>query len=355
MKRNIEKVKLKEILMARTKNELMDLTYFYPVKGKSKLKKEELAEVLVEKLTREEVIRENGIILCEAFNNTNLKGKNRDFSELYKARLLSLLGYGNIIKEKDGIKITFAEEAFEFFEKSHEALKDDIERYILIKSYLLACVRLYGVIEKDFFIDIFNKQNPKEEQLSLEELKIHLNRCEKIQREAVNYYGYIVSDSLLMFRGDLEKLLEERKNKDFYVPEKNELLKYEEEFYTEHNSAYAEFINYINTKVKDKEVAQGLIEDLSFPLRWEDYNPQHALIEFKRRNIEISSLKEVQDFMQVYINLHNNMRKWSNKGFTPSELSKSYKKEVVEKRVIGRNDPCPCGSGKKYKKCCLNK
>jgi len=26
------------------------------------------------------------------------------------------------------------------------------------------------------------------------------------------------------------------------------------------------------------------------------------------------------------------------------------------KRVkIGRNDPCPCGSGKKYKKCCMNK
>ncbi|UCH82539.1 MAG: SEC-C domain-containing protein, partial [Nitrospiraceae bacterium] len=21
----------------------------------------------------------------------------------------------------------------------------------------------------------------------------------------------------------------------------------------------------------------------------------------------------------------------------------------------GRNDPCPCGSGKKYKKCCLSK
>ena len=22
---------------------------------------------------------------------------------------------------------------------------------------------------------------------------------------------------------------------------------------------------------------------------------------------------------------------------------------------VGRNDPCPCGSGKKYKKCCLSK
>ena len=25
------------------------------------------------------------------------------------------------------------------------------------------------------------------------------------------------------------------------------------------------------------------------------------------------------------------------------------------KMKIGRNAPCPCGSGKKYKKCCLNK
>jgi uncharacterized protein YecA (UPF0149 family) len=24
-------------------------------------------------------------------------------------------------------------------------------------------------------------------------------------------------------------------------------------------------------------------------------------------------------------------------------------------RTVGRNDPCPCGSGKKYKKCCMIK
>jgi hypothetical protein len=27
----------------------------------------------------------------------------------------------------------------------------------------------------------------------------------------------------------------------------------------------------------------------------------------------------------------------------------------VRKDKVGRNDPCPCGSGKKYKKCCLNR
>jgi uncharacterized protein YecA (UPF0149 family) len=25
-----------------------------------------------------------------------------------------------------------------------------------------------------------------------------------------------------------------------------------------------------------------------------------------------------------------------------------------DEKEIGRNDPCPCGSGKKYKKCCGN-
>jgi hypothetical protein len=28
---------------------------------------------------------------------------------------------------------------------------------------------------------------------------------------------------------------------------------------------------------------------------------------------------------------------------------------ATAKREVGRNDPCPCGSGKKFKKCCLNK
>ena len=27
----------------------------------------------------------------------------------------------------------------------------------------------------------------------------------------------------------------------------------------------------------------------------------------------------------------------------------------AEKKKVGRNDPCPCGSGKKFKKCCMNK
>jgi len=38
----------------------------------------------------------------------------------------------------------------------------------------------------------------------------------------------------------------------------------------------------------------------------------------------------------------------SNRSFVPRD-----RQEKVIK--VGRNDPCPCGSGKKYKKCCINK
>lgn len=43
--------------------------------------------------------------------------------------------------------------------------------------------------------------------------------------------------------------------------------------------------------------------------------------------------------------------------FSEEELKKFYKEQkesttICKPKKIGRNDPCPCGSGKKYKKCC---
>ncbi|RUM87312.1 MAG: hypothetical protein DSZ24_06470, partial [Thermodesulfatator sp.] len=35
-----------------------------------------------------------------------------------------------------------------------------------------------------------------------------------------------------------------------------------------------------------------------------------------------------------------------------AEGERRPKREPIRRQKIGRNDPCPCGSGKKYKKCC---
>ena len=46
-----------------------------------------------------------------------------------------------------------------------------------------------------------------------------------------------------------------------------------------------------------------------------------------------------------------------DKIFTPERKKELYLEQkksgtVVKEKKIGRNDPCPCGSGKKYKHCC---
>ena len=46
-------------------------------------------------------------------------------------------------------------------------------------------------------------------------------------------------------------------------------------------------------------------------------------------------------------------------GFEPdkpedlSDLKLLNPPHLIKSEKIGRNDPCPCGSGKKYKKCCM--
>ncbi len=56
-----------------------------------------------------------------------------------------------------------------------------------------------------------------------------------------------------------------------------------------------------------------------------------------RREEEVDELKKEQESQPLY---------YSGSG------GSSQPKQVKHKQKVGRNEPCPCGSGKKYKKCC---
>lgn len=69
------------------------------------------------------------------------------------------------------------------------------------------------------------------------------------------------------------------------------------------------------------------------------------------------------DFEKLYFNMLDakadwlyNLTEWDGilSQEKRTEITKEYKKSkiIVKEDKIGRNDPCPCGSGKKYKKCC---
>ena len=72
------------------------------------------------------------------------------------------------------------------------------------------------------------------------------------------------------------------------------------------------------------------------------------------------------DLEKLYFNMHDAKAKWLfNIKEWETLLTKEKRREiknayrdsviVVKKEKIGRNDPCPCGSGKKFKKCCMLK
>lgn len=78
---------------------------------------------------------------------------------------------------------------------------------------------------------------------------------------------------------------------------------------------------------------------------------------------EDSEIKIEFDFEKLLWNMHDSkadwlygMDEWAN--IFDDEKRKQIKKDynrsktVVKGEKVGRNDPCPCGSGKKYKKCC---
>jgi len=75
--------------------------------------------------------------------------------------------------------------------------------------------------------------------------------------------------------------------------------------------------------------------------------------EIKKRFIDIAKRMEKDgvDFKSI-----RQMKRWmkEHEAELRAEQSGGVKVETVvhEGPRIGRNDPCPCGSGKKYKKCC---
>ena len=90
-----------------------------------------------------------------------------------------------------------------------------------------------------------------------------------------------------------------------------------------------------------------------------------VIYEFKRNGLLFESTKQLNILMPLLADVYNNTRTWTNRGYSAKEISEIFKEDVplvtgipIDKlddvifKKVGRNDPCPCGSGKKYKKCC---
>ena len=66
------------------------------------------------------------------------------------------------------------------------------------------------------------------------------------------------------------------------------------------------------------------------------------------RSSDWQFLAPYPNFSQEFADLYNHLRRRLGK----NDLLALHPSSLASSKKAGRNDPCPCGSGKKFKRCC---
>ena len=226
----------------------------------------------------------------------------------------------------------------------------------------------------------------------------------------------IIDSSLIDFDDDYEEMQTSQARKPFYIPQKNELLQYSENSFCEVNASYIAMRELLIAKMNlSYDDAEDVTSDLQLMAYMAETSIEHIFSEMERMRVTIQSEEDVRLFIDQYFDIVYNTRTPVNRGYTSNELLAMCGmplemrpgiaffsalrrgdlkiNEVLEKArklsfhndemhdlyfslldilknvapvggktsapatpkvKIGRNDPCPCGSEKKYKNCCGN-
>ena len=187
----------------------------------------------------------------------------------------------------------------------------------------------------------------------------------------IRYTSYGYQDARVF---DAKKIVEEhrmRPDVEYYPFTKKLLLKAGSPNYIDKTPEMNRFISFLlnHYRLSDQETNEIALQITNMINA--DSKPT-LIIQYLQSWMEFPSFEFVQQLTAKLMELYNNTRQWVLKGYTPNELfqeerkyleplpSEPFKVSQQNSKVIdlqthtkvGRNDPCPCGSGKKYKKCC---
>jgi hypothetical protein len=175
----------------------------------------------------------------------------------------------------------------------------------------------------------------------------------KMQEENYVYFsdGFFIHQAIYML-GNMSDLLEESNGKPFYIPDEEEYLKYLNEYYIKETKEYRTLYQFLQKHAEGDAVPiEEVILEIGHPYVTERTNDMSSIItRLITLGIAFDDMKDINELVTVVTNYLNNFKIWNNRGYSPKELH-----DLSSKPKISRNDPCPCGSGKKYKKCCIDK
>lgn len=172
-----------------------------------------------------------------------------------------------------------------------------------------------------------------------------------------------------------ERIEEYQGDREFYMPSPEEVLDYAKHGYPSQDPAYKKLENFLREELHQNTAQITELMYIVFKEFSMDGMLSDITEEFKNRNVVFESDKQMETFASIMTNVNNNTRMLDFRGYTPNEIArmsapertipsivpmgsmanKTFVPSNVATKKIYPNDPCPCGSGKKYKKCCGRK
>lgn len=350
------KSSLKECIASRTKNILSDIAKEYGICNISKLKKAELCEKVEQVITSE---KENTFAQISSEDKKCFKALCEngvmDLSDL-KCDLSSLVkkGFVFVFSSKEDYKVVVPEE--------FKALEETVfEENPYFDKFIKAGLSLYGYIEVMFLAKLVSGLSDRKELE--EEFKAYVNSLAAVSNDFALLNGNMVEKSLVDST-KLNKLKGIISGEPLYKPTMEQIEIYAVEGNYEETPQTKKLCDYVTTYVTgNKAETQKIVAEIISKHRTStSYSVEKYTARFVAHGYRFQNIQVEAKVVSLIVEAIAHVRLWAYRGYTveeKKELLRSAKLKAAKRPVapivspkIRRNDPCPCGSGKKYKKCC---
>ncbi len=350
-------IRLAEAYESYDKNSIMEIAKRHGMSGYSKYKKEELIRHTAERvLDPEEMrryflcVRDSELKLFEQAASGNCRLSPSESEEM------DYLYAGGYVVSQPGMSGSFlvAEEVAKAYEDLNTSdFQEERARISRIGDYFRAANFLYVITPPSVILETFNKY--EEKKLTQDEL-MHVYEQLQPCRPLVEYVDGSFADSGLLHQKRFIELSRLQKKVPYYIPTRQEIRSMADHkglLMTEELSRLSSFLtDRLNVP------AEGL-GDLLYQVQTEirlGGRRSEVMSIFEAHGIVFESEEQAKIFAGLINDVWNHTRLVLNRGHKPHEMVIKGLEEVsVQRKNVQKiypNNPCPCGSGKKYKKCC---
>lgn len=348
---------LKEILPTVPKYELDKIRKFADIKGVSKLNKPKLIEVLVDE---QQLLFDGAMQMMDRVRFDELKRMAKsgfvEYAHINRLRIgwymKTSLAFPSTYEGKQVIVMPT-----EFRSRILEAAQDlDAQRIIKENDELLFVTK--GLLET-FGVLRWTELYEKLEALGMISSRLQGSTVTKLITEFNEFEDYFevtdnwISDLMVDEPEEMLAGIDARPSIKPVPVTKEQLLELGKRGELAKTKEYERFEKYL---VKTFRVAKEDVQDL-LGLTVIDIRNEltfHEVIQNLVESFEFSSKTEAAEFTSYVTKLANSTPRWLLKGHAPNDISRNEPVAAATPvtKAVGRNEPCPCGSGKKYKKCC---